>query len=120
MDADVSIDVADHGRHCFLHIRGQGAAVGVTENDCFCASHRGSFHNTKRKFGVALVAVEKVLGIKKHSLALRHQVLDRVGNHGHALFERGLERLGDVVVPAFSDDANHARFGTNEVGESLV
>ncbi len=52
--------------------------------------------------GLRLVAVEEVLGVEEHPQARGLQELDRVADHGHALVERGAQRLGDVVVPALA------------------
>ena len=54
------------------------------------------------ELGVAFEAVE-VFGIEEHPLALGDQVLDRIGHHRHTLVEGGLQRLGDVLVPALPD-----------------
>ena len=66
---------------------------------------RGLEH-AQRELGVALVAVEEVLGVEHHAESVAAEELDRVGDHRHALVERGAERLGDVVVPRLADDAH--------------
>ena len=38
-------------------------------------------------------------------------------DHRHALVERGLQRLGDVVVPALADDAHRRRAGLDQVAQ---
>ena len=48
------------------------------------------------------------------------QELDRVGDHRHALVERGAERLEHVVVPRLADDAHRADVGLDEVAQRVV
>src|SRR5205823_2020390 len=72
------------------------------------------------ELGVALVAVEEVLGVEQHLEPGAAQVLDRVGHHGDGLFERGLQRFGDVVVPALADDAHRSGARFDEVTEGVV
>ena len=120
VDAHAAVDVRHDGRNRRLDVGRQRATVGVAQHDRFGAGHRRRLHHPKAELRVALEAVEEVLGIEEHPLALRNQILDRVGHHGDTLVERGLERLGDVVVPALADDADDLRTGRDEIGQGLI
>ena len=118
--ADTAVDVGHDGLHRLLHVVRQRAAVGVAQDQALGAGHGRGLEHSQRELGVVLVAVEEVLGVEEHPTPLSHEVLDRVGHHRDALVERRAERLGDVVVPALADDADHLGAGGQQVLERLV
>jgi hypothetical protein len=74
----------------------------------------------QRELGVVLVAVEEVLHVHHHLAARAVEEGDGVGDHRLALFERGLQRLEDVVVPALRDDAHGRGVGVEQVAQGGV
>ena len=120
MDADLAVDMIDDRTDRGFDIRGKRPAVGVAQHDGLGTGHRRRFHDAQAELGVAFEAVKEVFGIEEHPLALGDQVLDRIGHHRHTLVEGGLQRLGDVVVPALPDDADDLGAGGNEVREGRI
>ena len=114
--AEVRDDVTDD----LLDLERQRSAVRVTQHERRSALLGRGLEHAERELRVALVAIEEMLGIEHHAEAVAAEVLDRVGDHGDALFERRGERLGDVVVPRLADDAHGGRAGANEVRERRV
>jgi hypothetical protein len=76
--------------------------------------------HTERERGVALVAVEEVLGVEEHPLALGNEPRNRVAHHRGSFFERRSKRLGHVVVPRLADDADHVGRRRGEVQQCGV
>ena len=120
VDADVAVHVGHDGRHRLGDVGGQGAAVGVAQHHRRGARGGRGLQHPQAELGIVAIAVEEVLGVEEHPLARAHQELHRVGHHGHSLIEAGLQRLGDVVVPALADDANRRRSRRGQVGQHLV
>ncbi len=119
-DRDVVAEVPDDPAHDVLHVVGKGAAVGVAEHQRARTPLGGRLQHPQAELRVALVAVEEVLGVEQHLQTGGPQEPDRVGHHGHALVERGAQRLGDVVVPALPHDADGRHVGLHQVGQGLV
>ena len=116
---DVGTEVGDDLADDPLDLVRQRATVGVAQHEGRGAALEAA-SRTQAELGVALVAVEEVLGVEQHLEPGAAQVLDRVGHHGDALFERGLQRLGHVVVPALADDAHRPGARFDEVAERVV
>jgi hypothetical protein len=98
-------DGADHvgqlGRH--------HAAVGVAQRDHVRAGRGGGAHHLQRVGRVGPVAVEEVLGVQEHPLALGAQVGDRVGDHGQVFLQRGPQGQQDVPVVTLGDQGHDRR-----------
>ena len=119
-DADVAAEVAaDLADDAFDLVRHR-PPVGVAEHEGGGALLDRTLEHAQAELGVALVAVEEVLGVEEHDSALAAEEPHRVGDHGDALVECGLECLEDVVVPALADDAHGAGAGLEEVAEGVV
>ena len=99
---------------------GQAAAVGVAQHEHLGAGLFGRVQHGEGELGVALVAVEEVLGVEEDALALADEPGDRVADHGDALVERRPQRLGHVVVPRLADDAHHVGAGAGQVLQRRV
>ena len=69
---------------------------------------------------VVFKTVEEVFHVYKHALAVALQKLHRVSNHGNALFERGLQSVLYVVVPALCHNAHRRSLCFNEVAQCVV
>ena len=113
-----------HGRpdrgHGLLDDVGQGAAVGVAQDEPRGAGLVGRPQDPEGELGVVAVAVEEVLGVQEHLEAGVAEELHRVADHGHGLVERRAQRLGDVVVPRLGHDAGHRGAGLDQVAQDLV
>ena len=114
--ADVGVDLA----HDVFHLVRQRATVGVAQHDVAGALDHRRLERPERELGVLLEAVEEVLHVDQHHAAVAAQELDRVGDHRRAFLERGLQRLGDVVVGALGDDAHGRRVGVEQVLQGLT
>ena len=99
---------------------GSDPAVGVAQHDAVSASIGGGPHDLKRVVAVGLVAVEEVLGVEEDRIDLGLEVGDRVAHHPHVLFERRLQRLGDVHVPRLAEDAQRLAAGRHHRVETGV
>jgi hypothetical protein len=122
VDADLLVG-AEEGRHLaddVLHLVGQRPAVRVAQDQAVGAVGRGGFEHAEGVLGVGLVPVEEVLRVEEHAEPGPLQELDRLADHGHALLERGAERLDDVVVPRLADDARRRRTRADQRGEGGV
>ena len=67
---------------------GERAAVGVAEAEHVGAGVLGGFERPQGVIGVGVVAVEEVLGVVDHFLAVLLQVPHGVGDQLEVLFER--------------------------------
>ena len=119
-DPHVVAEVAHDLGHDGLDLVRERAAVGVAEHQRARALLDGRLEHAQAELGVALVAVEEVLGVEEHPKTGVAQELDGVVGHGHALVEGGLERVAHVVVPAFPDDAHGGRARLDEVPQGVV
>ena len=120
VDAHGAVNVGDHRGHRLGNVWGKRPAVGVAQHDRRRAGHGRGLEHPQAELGIVAVAVEEVLGVEEHPLAMGCEELDGVDHHGHALVEGGLQRLGDVVVPALADDAHRRGSGPDQVGQHLV
>ena len=93
---------------------GQHAPVGVAQRDHLGAGLGGHPDHLQRVAGVGAVAVEEVLGVEEHPLALGRQVPHRVGDHGEVLFQGGPQRRGDVPVVALGDQRHDRGAGLTQ------
>ena len=64
--------------------------------------------------GVVLVAVEEVLGVEHHFLAVLLQVAHGVADHGQVFFQRGAQDLQRLVVPALAEDGDGGGAGLEQ------
>ena len=119
-DPHVVAEVAHDLGHDGLDLVRERAAVGVAEHERAGALLDRGFEHAEAELGVALVAIEEMLRVEEHVEPRATQELDRVGDHGHALVEGGLERVAHVVVPAFPDDAHGGRACLDEVPQRVV
>jgi hypothetical protein len=60
----------------------------------------------ERVVRVGLVAVEEVLGVVDHFLALLLEMAHGVADHAQVLVELGAQDFGDLVVPALAEDGH--------------
>ena len=122
MDADrcVVTNVLLHCCNNVEHFVRKRSAIRVAKHQVRCAVDDCGLKCSKRKLGVGFVAVEEVLHVYKHSSAVAVQKLDRVGDHGNALFKRCLQCLRDVVVPRFCHDAHGRSLGVEQVAKRCV
>ena len=105
-DGDVVAEVADDLADDLLDLERQRAAVRVTQHEGRGTVDCRRLEHAQRELGVALVAVEEVLGVEHHAESVAAEVLDGVTDHRRAFVERRSERLGDVVIPRLPDDAH--------------
>ncbi len=96
------------------------ATVRVAEDQAIRADLGRAFQHPETELGIALVAVEEVLGVEEHLEPAALQVLDRVRDHGDALVERRAQRFEHVVVPALADDADGRGVRLDEVAQRVV
>ncbi len=122
VDADdhVVADMAVHVAHDGLDLVGQRAAVGVAQHHMAGALHDGGFQRPQAELRVGLVAVEEMLQVDHHHAPSGVQELDRVGDHQLAFLQRGLQRLGDLIVPTLGHDAHRARVRVEQVAQGRV
>ena len=109
-------DVVDH----VADPAGEHPAVGVAQGE-----HRGTRvvrrpQHLECVVTVVAVAVEEVLGVEEHLLALRAQVLDGVADHREVLLERGAQGQLDVPVVGLRDQRHHARAAVAQRADQRV
>ena len=68
-DRDVVAEVVDDLADDALDLVRQGAAVGVAQHEARRALLRGGLEHAEAELGIALVAVEEVLGVEEHLAA---------------------------------------------------
>ena len=120
VDADPHLGGLDDVVHDVGHPARQHPAVGVAQGD-----HRGAgavrrAQHLERVVAVEPVAVEEVLRVEEHLLALGPQVLDGVADHREVLLERGPQRELDVPLVRLRDQRHHARAAVAERGDQRV
>ena len=113
-------DVGVHGADDVGDLVRQRASVGVAQHDVAGALDDRRLEGAQGELRVGLVAVEEVLHVDEHQAALAAQELDGIGDHRLALVERGLQRLGHVVLGALGDDAHGRCLRLDEVAQSGV
>ena len=96
------------------------AAVGVAQgNEVGAGFDRRSYH-FKRVLRVGPVAVEEVLGVEEHPLAVLAEVGDRVRDHGQVLFQGGPQGEQDVPVVTLGDKGHDRRARFAQRGDQGV
>jgi hypothetical protein len=83
--------------------------IAVTEHEAVGARRLRGQERPHRVAGVALEAVEEMLGVVDDLLEVLEEVRDRVSDHRHVLLERGAERRGHVEVPGLAEDGDDGR-----------
>ena len=78
VDAQNAVEALAHVGADFGQLAGQRAAVGVAQAEHVGAGFLGGFERAQREIAIVLVAVEEVLGVVDHFLAVRLQVLHGV------------------------------------------
>ena len=120
-DTDVAPKYSTTSPHDPLDVVRQRAAVGVAQHEPARARLHRAFEHPQAELGVALVAVEEVLGVEQHVAGPRRcRNSTESRDHRHALVERRAERFGDVVVPRLADDAHGADVRLDEVAQRVV
>ena len=95
-----------NGRGDFL---GQGAAVGIAQDDPGRAGGRGRLDRPQRVIGVPLETVEEMLGVVNHFGHMRSAKGDRVADHPQVFVERDAQNIVHVQVPALPHDRDRGR-----------
>ena len=105
---------AAHCGHRFVDLPGQSAAVGVAEHHGTCAAHDGCLERCQRVLGVGHIAVEEVLGVVNHLLALRDKIAHRVAYHAQVFLERRPQHFGYVQIPRLAEDGDDGGLGCDQ------
>ena len=112
---------ADHAVEALAHLRddlhqppGQRAAIGVAQAEHLSARLLRRFERAQRVIRVGLVAVEEVLGVVDHFLAVLVEVLDRLGNQLEVFVERNPQRAFHVQVPRLAENRRHRSAGFHQ------
>ena len=92
-----------------LHLYRHTAAVGIAQHDEHRSAFLGGFQGVEGILGVVLIAVEIVLRVVEDFPARGVQKGDGILNHAQIFVEGGPEDVGDVEVPAFSEQRDHLR-----------
>ena len=80
---------------------------------CTCVE-RSRLEGFEGVVGVALEAVEEVLGVVDDLADVGGEKADRVANHREVLSQRDAEDLGGLEVPALSDNGHRGGFGLDQ------
>ena len=64
--------------------------------------------------GRVFVAIEKMLRVVDHLATVFHQMGDGVADHRLVFRDGGAQNLGDLELPAFSENGNDGRFGLQQ------
>ena len=104
--ADLADDPGHAGR--------QAAAVGVAEDHGVGPGGGGRLDHGQGVGRVGGVAVEEVLGVEGGPAAGRHQVGDRVADHGQVLVQGGPQGLVHVQVPGLADQGDDRGLAVQE------
>ena len=89
----------------------QHAAVRVTQDDDLGARITRSTYDLEGVVTVGAIAVEEVLEVDEHPLALLAQVGHGVAHHREVLLERRAQRLRDVAIVTLGDQRHDGRTG---------
>ena len=87
-----------------------GAAVGVAQAEHIGARLLRGFERPQREIGIGVVAVEEMLGVVDHFLAVILQKANRLGNERQIFFFGDAERALHVQIPALPEDRNRPAF----------
>ena len=115
--------VADRG-HDRVHRRpeavGQRSAVGVAGHDGLGAGLERRAQAAHRVVGVVGVAVEEVLGVVDHALALPDEEGDGLGDHAQVLVAVDAHDLVEVQPPGLAHQRAHGRERVREHAQRRV
>ena len=121
------MDAERHGRQCFTEdreshpdLRRQRATVGVAQHDPLGPRVGRGPCAVKRIAGIFGEAVEEVLGVEQHALALSDEERDRLADHLQVLLARDAHDLLDVQDRGLSDERAHRREGLRQDPQPLV
>jgi hypothetical protein len=125
VDADPHSGVGGDDRRDHLggggtDLRGQGRAVGVAEHHRLGAGAGGRAQAGQRVAAVVAEAVEEVLGVVDHALALGDEERDRLGDHRQVLVARDAHDLLEVQPPRLADDRADGREGLGQRAQRRV
>ena len=95
----------------------QRATVRVTHHEMSSALHDRCFNDAHRKFRIVLVTVKEVFKIDKNTPTIAVEEINRIRHHENALFERGLQSVGDVIVPRLRNDAHSGGVGVEQIAQ---
>ena len=111
----------DHVADDRLDLERQRAAVGVAQHEVAGALDDGRLEHPQRELGVALVAVEEVLGVEQHPQAVRRRGT-RPSRPPWPRPRRAsvCSASVDVVVPRLADDADRRRARLDQVAQRRV
>ena len=107
-------------RHRDADLRRQRAAVGVAQHDPLGPRVGRRARAVQRVAGVFGEAVEEVLGVEQHALAVSDQERDRLGDHLQVLLARDAHDLLDVQHRGLADERAHGRERLREDPQPLV
>ncbi len=105
---------------------GETAAVGVAQAQAVGAGFGRGGQRLQRVVRIVLVAVEEVLGVEHHFLAVLLEVAHRVADHAQVLVERRAQDFQHLVVPALAEDGDGGGAGLEQrldvgiVGDALA
>ena len=102
-------DLASDLRNGLGDFVGQGAAVGVAQDDPGRPGGGGRLDRPQRIIRVPLQSVEEMLGVVDDFGRLRGAKGDRVADHPQVLVERDTENIMHVQVPALAHDGDRGR-----------
>ena len=95
------------GFHDGGDLSGQAATVGVAEHQEFGAGFPGRAQGGDGVFRVGLVAVEEVFRIIEQFLGVGAQERQGIADELQVAFQGDLQGVGDVDIPAFTEDGQH-------------
>lgn len=82
---------------------GEASAVGVAQSQARGAALLGRPQGFHGKFRIFLVAVEEMLGVKKHPLAPAGQIAAGILDHAQVFLQGRAQDLSHMKVPAFAE-----------------
>ena len=91
------------------HLGSQPPAVRVARHQRVRAGFRRRRQRFHRVVRIVQIAVEEMLGVVDHFLAVLLQVAHGIGDHRQVFLRRRLEHLLDVQQPALAEDRRHRR-----------
>ena len=93
---------------------GDRAAVGIAEAEDVGAGLMGGFQGAQGVIGVGDVAVEEMLGVVDHFLAVILDVADGFGDEDEVFVFGDAEGAFDVEVPGLAEDGDDGGAGFDE------
>ena len=104
VDADRRVDGGDDVAHRGGDVGRQRRAVGVAQRDVLGAGGGRRLQARDRVLAVVAPAVEEVLGVVDHALALGDEEGHRLADHGQVLVAADLDDLLEVQAPGLADE----------------